>query len=155
MTQEQSTTFMALADDLIPAHDSMPAFSQVCTFDETLAALDFRTDLKEGFSRALATDLQEGATAYLDRIVQKDPEAFEAFLAVDGRDLRNHVRHMIFCSGVIHLARRIGHAIFRAVPLPIGRFARSNQRLRRHATKVQAVAAHLVPFKQHNIRPHL
>lgn len=82
MTQEQSTTFMALADDLIPAHDSMPAFSQVCTFDETLAALDFRTDLKEGFSRALATDLQEGATAYLDRIVQKDPEAFEAISSV-------------------------------------------------------------------------
>lgn len=74
--------YLTLADFLIPAHTAMPAFSEVCSRDDALAALDFRADLRDGFARALATDLAEGPEAHLERLNRADREAFTALTTV-------------------------------------------------------------------------
>ncbi len=78
----QDTTFLSLADFLIPAHGRMPAFSQVCSFADALKALDFRPDLKPGFARALEADLAETAEARLQSLNKTDGEAFSAIATI-------------------------------------------------------------------------
>lgn len=77
-----SDVFLALADFLIPAHEAMPRFGDVAGTADALAALDFRTDLRDGFARALDTDLSEGAEAWLERLNADDPAAFTAVTTV-------------------------------------------------------------------------
>jgi hypothetical protein len=60
----------------------MPAYSEVCTYDTALAALDFRIDLKEGFERAVAADLKDGAEGALEKMAEGDAEAFNALSTV-------------------------------------------------------------------------
>jgi hypothetical protein len=78
----KSPIFCALADFLIPAHKQMPRFSEVCTLDDALRALDFRIDLKEGFDRALDTELPSGAEAHLESINRDDGAAFSALTTI-------------------------------------------------------------------------
>jgi hypothetical protein len=79
---EDRHTFFALADVLIPAFAAMPRFSEVCSWDDTLKALDFRTDLKEGFARGLTVDLADGAEPAVDRLNAADPDAFGAMSTI-------------------------------------------------------------------------
>ena len=72
------TSFLALADFLIPAHGEMPKFSDVCSYADAERALDFRVDLKEGFARAVAADPSAGAEACLEKLNSGDGEAFTA-----------------------------------------------------------------------------
>lgn len=75
-------TFLALADFLIPAHGKMPKFSDACSYADAERALDFRTDLKEGFVRAVAGDLSGGAEECLEQLNRGDGEAFSAVSTV-------------------------------------------------------------------------
>ena len=79
---DRKDVFLALADFLIPAYGEMPAFGQVCSFDDALAALDFRIDLKEGFERAVAADIAGGAEAALERLNTEDGDAFNAVTTI-------------------------------------------------------------------------
>jgi hypothetical protein len=74
--------FPALADFLIPAHQQMPRFSDVCSFADAMTALDFRIDLKDGFKRALPETLADGAESYLENLNAADGEAFSALTTV-------------------------------------------------------------------------
>jgi len=78
---DASDLYLALADCLIPAHKTMPAFSTVCSHADALIALDFRADLKEGFARAVA-DCPSGAEARLEALNRDDKEAFTALTTV-------------------------------------------------------------------------
>jgi len=82
MSEQHGDTFLALADFLIPRHGDMPAYSEVCTYDAALAALDFRIDLKEGFERGVAVDLKDGAEGALEKMAEGDAEAFNALSTV-------------------------------------------------------------------------
>lgn len=75
---DNASTFLALADFLIPAHGAMPRFSEVCTFDDALRSLDFRIDLKEGFARGVAVDLSGGVEPTLETLNAGDGPAFSA-----------------------------------------------------------------------------
>lgn len=76
------TTYFALADFLIPAHDRMPKFSDVCSYADVEKSLDFRIDLKEGFGRGLMTELADGAEAHLEKLNKEDGEAFTAVTTI-------------------------------------------------------------------------
>ena len=78
----KETTYFALADFLIPAYGGMPAFSDVCSFADVEKSLDFRIDLKEGFARAVASDLPNGAEAHLEHLNRNDGEAFSAITTI-------------------------------------------------------------------------
>lgn len=82
MSDTDARTFLSLADDLIPAHKEMPAFSTVCSYKDALEALDFRVDLKEAFHRALTADAASGAAAALDHLAANDDEAFGALSSI-------------------------------------------------------------------------
>lgn len=82
MTNQDGNTYLALADFLIPQHGEMPAYSRVCTYDDALAALDFRIDLREGFERAVAVELKAGAEDALEKMTEGDAEAFNALTTV-------------------------------------------------------------------------
>ena len=82
MTPADSSSFIGLADFLIPAHKAMPKFSDVCSFADALRALDFRIDLKEGFGRALALPLDGGAEARLEHLNRDDKPAFTAVTTI-------------------------------------------------------------------------
>jgi hypothetical protein len=56
----------------------MPSFSEVCSWDDALKALDFRADLKEGFARAVAVSLADGSDSALESLNADDVEAFNA-----------------------------------------------------------------------------
>jgi hypothetical protein len=79
---DKQANFLALADFLIPAFQDKPRFSDVCTFDDALRSLDFRTDLKEGFERAVAADVGESAEAALEKLDGDDPAAFTAVTTI-------------------------------------------------------------------------
>jgi hypothetical protein len=76
------STYLALADFLIPAHGKMPKFSDVCSHADALTALDFRDDLKEGFARAVAADVSGGAEPALEKLNREDGPAFSAVTTV-------------------------------------------------------------------------
>lgn len=82
MSEHHGDTFLALADFLIPQHGDMPAYSQACSYDDALTALGFRVDLKDGFERAVATDVTDGAESALEAMVEGDAEAFNALSTV-------------------------------------------------------------------------
>lgn len=75
---EEKALFNALADQLIPHWDKLPAMSETNVVDEWLPrAIRVREDLLPGFRRALST---AGSRDF--QILQLhaiDPEAFEAF----------------------------------------------------------------------------
>lgn len=79
---DKARTFVILADQLIPQSGKMPRFSAVATWDDALAALDFRIDLKEGFHRGLEVDALQNAEAALETLDQHDAEAFGAISTV-------------------------------------------------------------------------
>lgn len=99
MSKEQ--TFLAIADFLIPAHRQMPKFSDVCSYADVQTSLDFRVDLKDGFARAVATDLPDGAEAHLERINREDGEAFSAVttIAIATYYMNPRVRELIGYPG--------------------------------------------------------
>lgn len=82
MSDPETTNMLALADFLIPEHAQMPRFSAVCTHVDTLAALNFRIDLKEAFARAIPDDLPGGEETYLEALFRDDDEAFTALATV-------------------------------------------------------------------------
>jgi hypothetical protein len=82
MNDTHKTTFLAVADDLIPSHGKMPAFSECCSYEDALAALDFRSDLKEAFERGVSIDTAGNVTAAVDKLVADDSEAFDAVSSV-------------------------------------------------------------------------
>lgn len=77
-----SERFLELADFLIPAYGSMPRFSDVCSYDDALKALDFRVDLKEGFARGVAADTSEGVEQALEKLNAGDGPAFSAVTTI-------------------------------------------------------------------------
>jgi hypothetical protein len=79
---ENRRAFLALADVLIPAFRTMPRFSEVCSWDDALKALDFRIDLREGFARAVAINLADGAEPALERLNADDAGAFNAISTI-------------------------------------------------------------------------
>jgi hypothetical protein len=93
--------FLALADFLIPAHKRMPKFSDICSFADAEAALDFRIDLKEAFDKSLQTDLAKGAEAHLEDINQNDKPAFSAVttIAITTYYMNPKVRELIGYPG--------------------------------------------------------
>lgn len=97
----KENAFFALADFLIPAHGKMPRFSDVCTYADVEKSLDFRTDLKEGFARATATDPSTGAEAHLEKINRQDGEAFSAIttIAIATYYMNPRVRELIGYPG--------------------------------------------------------
>jgi len=83
--RDRAETFLAFADFLIPAYQTMPAFSSVCGWEEALRALDFRPDLKEAFHRGLGADeagAGADAEAKLEALHAEDGEAFDAVTTV-------------------------------------------------------------------------
>ncbi len=101
METSKESTFLALADELIPAYGAMPRFSALCSFADALAALDFRLDLKPGFERGLAADVTGGAAPALDRMDREDPEAFGALstIALTTYFMNGRVRDLIGYPG--------------------------------------------------------
>lgn len=99
MTNQQA--FFAMADFLIPAHGRMPVFSDVCSFADVERSLDFRVDLKDGFARAIAADLADGAEAHLERLNKGDGEAFNAVttIAIATYYMNPRVRELIGYPG--------------------------------------------------------
>jgi hypothetical protein len=99
-------TFFALADFLIPAHKQMPKFSDVCSYDDVRKSLDFRIDLKEGFARAVATDLPGGAEAHLETINKQDGEAYSAVttITIATYYMNPKVRELIGYPGQEHVS---------------------------------------------------
>mmetsp|Transcript_24038 Transcript_24038/g.44238 ORF Transcript_24038/g.44238 Transcript_24038/m.44238 type:complete len:263 (-) Transcript_24038:1064-1852(-) len=79
----------------------------------------------------------------------------EPFLAVHRLNLCNYITHVVLGCGVVDLRHRISHAVDGGMGLAIGHLAAGNQRLGGHAAVVQAITAHLVPFEQDNLCPHL
>jgi hypothetical protein len=75
-------TFLALADVLIPAHGTMPKFSDACAYADAERALDFRVDLMEGFARGVAADAAADPEAHLERLNSADGEAFAAVTTI-------------------------------------------------------------------------
>jgi len=98
---QKEAVFLALADFLIPAHKRMPKFSDVCSFADAQAALDFRVDLKEAFNESLQTDLANGAEAHLENINQNDKPAFSAVttIAITTYYMNPRVRELIGYPG--------------------------------------------------------
>lgn len=82
MSETNSKNLLALADFLIPEHGRMPRFSGVCTHSDTLAALDFRIDLKDAFARAVSGNIAAGEEAYLEALYRDDAEAFTALATI-------------------------------------------------------------------------
>ncbi len=77
--EARAGTFLAIADFLIPAYESMPAFSSVSSWQDAVSALDFRPDLKEAFYRGLdAGDRAAGPEASLEALHEDDAAAFDA-----------------------------------------------------------------------------
>lgn len=100
-TDVKSTTYLALADFLIPASGPMPAFSQVCGLDAAERSLAFRPDVREDFYRALEADPTEGAEAVLEQLCAKDREAFDALtlITVTTYYMQPRVRELIGYPG--------------------------------------------------------
>ncbi|MEQ1941517.1 hypothetical protein ABMA32_03750 [Mesorhizobium sp. VNQ89] len=98
---QKEAVFLSLADFLIPAHKRMPKFSDVCSFADAQAALDFRVDLKDAFDKSLQTDLANGAEAHLENINQNDKPAFSAVttIAITTYYMNPRVRELIGYPG--------------------------------------------------------
>jgi hypothetical protein len=79
----------------------------------------------------------------------------EALDRIIGRDRGNDTRHMIHHRGKIHRRRHDGEAESGAVPRRLRPLRRGQQRLRRDATIIEAVAAHLGALDQHGLHPEL
>jgi hypothetical protein len=77
-----SDTFLTLADFLIPAYEKKPSFSDFCSYDDSIQALGFRSDLREAFERALAVDMKEGPETALEQLNAEDGEAFSALTTI-------------------------------------------------------------------------
>lgn len=94
-------TFFALADFLIPAHKTMPKFSDVCSYADVEKSLDFRVDLKDGFARSIASDLKDGPEAHLEKLNKGDGEAFSAIttIAIATYYMNPRVRELIGYPG--------------------------------------------------------
>ena len=84
---------------------------------------------------------------------QDDPhaEAGEALDEVVRRDGGDHAVHVVVHGAVVDLRLDAGDAEFVAVRMRVRALGRRDQRLRRHAAVVQAVAAHLVLLDQHDL----
>ena len=77
-------------------------------------------------------------------------EPGETLRRVDRRDGGDHALHVIVHLGEIDRRRAARHAEGARAAHELGALGRRQQRLRRHAAGVEAIAAHLVPLDQHH-----
>lgn len=100
-TDPRAATFMAFADFLVPAHGDKPKFSTVCDWQAVLAALDFRTDLRENFHRGLDAGVADGAEPALEALHAGDKSAFDAItmLVITTYYMNPRVRELIGYPG--------------------------------------------------------
>lgn len=105
-TDDNSRTFLALADFLIPAFQTMPRFSEVCSWDDARQALDFRSDLREGFVRGLGIAAADGPEPALEKLNATDPDAFGAIttIALAAYYMNPRVRELIGYPGQENVA---------------------------------------------------
>ena len=75
---DQIATYLKIADFLIPAYKTMPAFSTVCDMAMVERSVGFRPDVKEAFQRGLRASIASGAEALLEHLNADDREAFDA-----------------------------------------------------------------------------
>jgi hypothetical protein len=78
LNEEAMSTFLALADFLIPASPPMPVFSEVGRREAVEQNLLFRPDIREAFFRGLAQASGKPAEAALEALSTGDGEAFSA-----------------------------------------------------------------------------
>ena len=95
---------------------------------------------------------REEAAVFADH---PDPEPFETFFAVMRGDGGNGACHMILDGREIHLGLCGPDPERAAFAHRMCVLCRRKERLRGHASVIQAIAAHLVALEQHHPRAHL
>jgi hypothetical protein len=101
LSEAAMTTFLALADFLIPASPPMPVFSGVGLRGAVEKNLLFRPDIREAFFRGLAQAEGKPAEAALEELSTKDAEAFSAIglIAVATYYMNPSIRELIGYPG--------------------------------------------------------
>jgi hypothetical protein len=106
----QRATLAALADELVPAAEGMPAASEVGVAAEGLdRVLRVRPDLEPGLSRALKSGTGPDVAEQIKELQRDDPGAFEALaLTVTGAYYTDQrVRGLIGYPGQLYDRQRL------------------------------------------------
>jgi hypothetical protein len=84
-----------------------------------------------------------------------DPEPLEALSRVVWRNCRDDLLHTVGNCDEVDLRHRAGDAEYGAAPHAFGHPRSREQRLRRHAAKIEAIPAHRAALDQHDLGAHL
>ena len=131
--------FVCVIFDRIQPVDRRHKWARACGNNKATGLNDRIASLHLGFRDEASKFLNDGHA-----------KAFEPLNAVQWCNRGNHVMHVVLGSHIVDRCNRVRDAVFRAMRHGMRLFGRSDQRFGRHAAIIQAIAAHLMAFKQYN-----